>query len=151
MLCRGTGILAIWHDIAPEAYDDFVRWHTREHMVERLSVPGFLRGCRYLASNAQPMCFNFYQTETPETLTSAPYLERLNNPTAWTQRVLPHFRNVNRTAGRVVFSEGAGEGGAVATMTCRAVGGMAPAALGEMAAPLLRSLREQGGVVAVHL
>jgi hypothetical protein len=116
MICQGTGILAIWHDLDPAGEIDFREWHTRQHMPERLSVPGFLRGCRYIAVQGAPRLFNFYQTETPETLTSAPYVERLNNPTDWTRRVVPYFRNINRSAGRVLASLGAGEGGAIATL-----------------------------------
>lgn len=116
MICQGTGILAIWHDLDPAGEADFREWHTRQHMPERLSVPGFLRGCRYMNVNDSPRVFNFYQTETPETLTSAPYVERLNNPTDWTRRVMPYFRNINRSAGRVLATVGAGEGGAIATL-----------------------------------
>ena len=28
----GKGVLAIWNGIAPEAEDDFVAWHVREHI-----------------------------------------------------------------------------------------------------------------------
>ena len=116
MICQGKGILAIWHDLDPAGEADFREWHTRQHMPERLSVPGFLRGCRYIAVKGTPQLFNFYQTERPETLTSAAYVERLNNPTPWTQQVVPYFRNINRSAGRVLASMGAGEGGAIATL-----------------------------------
>lgn len=116
MLCGGTGILAIWHDIEPSGYADFLEWHSREHMPERVSVPGFLRACRYIALQGSPQYFNFYQTESPEILVSQPYLERLNNPTPWTQRAVPFFRNLNRSAGRVLGSVGIGEGGVIATL-----------------------------------
>ena len=148
---EGKGVLAVWHDIAPEGYDEFVRWHTREHMAERLGVPGFLRGSRYLASHAEPMCFNFYETESPATLTSEAYLERLNHPTPWTQAALRHFRNVNRTAGRVLYSEAMGEGGAIATIRGRLQGQWSDQELQRELAPALASAGEPGGIVGVHL
>lgn len=156
------GVLAVWHDIAPEGYDEFVRWHTREHMPERLAVPGFLRGCRYLASQADPMCFNFYETKSPATLTSEAYLQRLNDPTPWTTRTLKHFRNVNRTAGRALYSVGVGEGGAIATVRGRLADPAGPAGpvdrvdradatLRDQLAPALAAAHEPSGIVAVHL
>ena len=112
--CRG--ILAIWHDIAPSSRVDFCEWHSREHMPERLSVPGFLSGCRYESVDSSPLVFNYYVTESPATLTSRPYLERLNNPSEWTTRIMPTLRNVCRAAGYEVASTGSGQGGAIATL-----------------------------------
>ena len=35
----GEAFVAIWHDIAPEGVDEFLDWHHREHMPERLGIP----------------------------------------------------------------------------------------------------------------
>lgn len=48
----GSGALAIWNGIAPEAEREFDRWHTYEHIPERMALPGFLRGRRYVADDA---------------------------------------------------------------------------------------------------
>ena len=45
----GGGAVVIWNGIRPELREDFFEWHPREHMVERLSIPGFLRGRRCIA------------------------------------------------------------------------------------------------------
>jgi hypothetical protein len=42
----GQAAVAIWCDVAPEARAQFDDWHAHEHMPERLSIPGFLRGSR---------------------------------------------------------------------------------------------------------
>jgi hypothetical protein len=110
------GILAIWHDLDPASVLDFYEWHTHQHMPERLSVPGFLLGCRYESVDSSPLVFNYYVTESPATLTSLPYLERLNNPTEWTTRLMPALRDVYRAVGHEVASTGAGQGGAIATL-----------------------------------
>jgi len=47
-----AGILAIWNDCAPEGYDHFERWYIREHLQERVGVPGFRFGRRYEAVSA---------------------------------------------------------------------------------------------------
>jgi hypothetical protein len=46
MALMGHGAVAIWNDVAPEGLAEFYEWHHREHMPERVSIPGFLRGRR---------------------------------------------------------------------------------------------------------
>ena len=55
MSLDGTGVVAIWHDLLPEAKADFYEWHNREHMPERLAIPGFRRGRRYIATEGGPV------------------------------------------------------------------------------------------------
>lgn len=64
MALIGKAAILIWNDIAPEAIDDFYAWHNGEHMPERLSIPGFLRGRRYLrAEGTSPQAyFTLYET-----------------------------------------------------------------------------------------
>ena len=108
MALLGKGALVIWHDPAPEIESDYNEWHSKEHMLERLRVPGFLRGQRGVAIAGAPRYFNFYEVDDVATLSSKPYLDRLNDPTAWTRRVAPHMHNNSRTLCRVVASFGAG-------------------------------------------
>ena len=62
-----------WDDIVISGLAEFVRWHIREHIPERVGLPGFLRGRRYVAYQGHPKYFNFYETETPQTLESPAY------------------------------------------------------------------------------
>jgi hypothetical protein len=110
MALFGQGVLAIWNGIDPEAEADFVAWHVGEHIPERVGLPGFLRGRRYVAVDGHPKFFNFYETERPETLESATYVTRLNDPTPWTRRVVAHFHDTSRTVCDVVVTLGRGEG-----------------------------------------
>lgn len=66
MSLLGKGVLAIWNGIAPEAEEDFVAWHVREHIPERVALSGFLRGRRYVALDGFPKYFNFYETTTAD-------------------------------------------------------------------------------------
>ena len=116
MSLAGTGVVAIWHDLEPDARSDFYEWHNREHMPERVGIPGFRRGRRYLAISGTPEFFNLYEADTPEVLSGRDYLDRLNSPTPWTKRVVPSFRNVARSICRVAFSDGVGSGGVMLTM-----------------------------------
>src|SRR5262245_55403461 len=144
---RGKGALAIWNGIAPDGEDDFYRWHNTEHIPERVGVPGFLRGRRYLSTARPRDFFTLYETESAETIRSAPYLARLNDPTPWTRRVLPHFRDTFRLGCRVAASWGRGEGGALLALRLAGRG----KGLLDSAEARLALVRQLTGVVGVHL
>jgi len=110
MALLGKGLLAIWNGISDAGESEFIKWHIREHIPERVGLTGFLRGRRYVAHNGHPKYFNFYETDTPQTLESPEYRARLNAPTQWTRDVLKEFRDTSRTICEVVASIGLGEG-----------------------------------------
>jgi hypothetical protein len=113
---RATAFLAMWHDIAAEGETEYNNWHTREHMPERVGIPGFLAGRRYVDwSLERYRYFTIYDGLTLGTFNSPPYLERLNAPTPWSNRMQPHFRNFVRAACETVASTGIGVGGALLT------------------------------------
>ena len=92
------GILAIFNDVAAGRDAEFDAWFQGEHLIERLAVPGFLFGRRHQAISGNAGYFNFYLVESPAVLTSKPYLDRLDNPTPMTKKIMSEvFRNMNRT------------------------------------------------------
>ena len=101
-----AGILAIWNDCLPEVEAEYEQWYMGQHFPERLGVPGFRIGRRYEAVSAEPRYFTFYDTESPEVLTSDTYVERLNNPTPETAAIMKSFRNMSRTVCRRVSQTG---------------------------------------------
>jgi hypothetical protein len=109
-------VLAIWTDIAPEIEADFDEWYRREHMPERLAVPGLRRGRRFRAIDGAPRSFACYDLASVETIVSSAYLERLDHPTTWTKRVMPGFRNTTRAVFRIGASVGQVAGAAALTM-----------------------------------
>jgi hypothetical protein len=147
----GRGVLAIWNGIADEAEADFVAWHVREHIPERVAVPGFLRGRRYVAEEGLPKYFNFYEVEAPETLTSPAYLERLNAPSDWTRRVVRHFQDTSRTVCKVSWSRGVGDGGFVASLRLEANPGAGVDLVRVIEATVAEPAMREPGIVAVHL
>ena len=146
----GRGVLAIWHTITPEGEAEYWRWHDREHIPERVGVPGFLRGRRYRSLERSLDYLDLYEVEDTETLRSAAYLARLNDPTPWTRRVVPHFLNTLRVGYRVATSAGRGQGGVLLTLQLAAAGPVAdrPTAL---ALPGVAAVQDVTGVVAVHV
>jgi hypothetical protein len=147
----GQGVLIIWHGITPEADRDMIRWHNAEHVAERVGVPGFLRGRRYRDAQRSLQYLDLYETESVETVKSAPYLARLNAPTPWTSRILPHFRDTVRLGCRVAASVGRGQGGALVTARLRPASGRLDALRAWLTGPALATLREPDGAVGVHV
>jgi hypothetical protein len=109
----GSAAVAMWWDIAPEMRDEWEDWHSHEHMPERLGIPGFLRGSRWISGDSY---FVLYEVEGMGTLTAGAYLDRLNAPTPWSRKLMPHHRNMVRSLCHVRASLGRGLGGWMATL-----------------------------------
>jgi hypothetical protein len=151
MALLGQGALIIWHAMTEEADQEMIRWHNREHVLERVSIPGFLRGRRYDTAGRPRTYLDLYETETVETVRSAPYVLRLNFPTPWTQRVLPHFRDTERLGCRVAATSGRGQGGALVTVRMRPAAGQAGRLRAWLEGPGASALGEPAAAVGVHL
>lgn len=113
MTLAGNAAMMLYYDIAPDAIDDHDDWHTHEHFPERLSIPGFLRASRWVSSGGSPRYLVMYEVSDVQVLSAGPYLERLNNPTPWTARMMKNFRGMTRGFCRVVSSSGLGLGHAL--------------------------------------
>lgn len=116
MALAGTGLIAIWNDILPELREDFFEWHPREHMVERLGIPGFLRGRRYIAVDGGVEFLTLYEVTSTDVLVSDVYKERLTHPTVWSTKTLPGFFNNERGACQIEFSDSYAMGGVMLTL-----------------------------------
>jgi hypothetical protein len=116
MALLGNAILAVWNEVEPDAEDDFNAWYSREHIPERLMVPGLNRGRRYRAEAGSPRYMAFYEATSMDVLTKGAYRLQLDNPTAWTQRIMPRFRFMRRGLCDVAGSVGDGIGGAAAVV-----------------------------------
>ena len=150
MALLGKGALAMWWDMAAEHRAEFEHWHSHEHFPERMGIPGFLRGSRWAAADGSEGFFVMYELEDYGTLTSPGYLARLNDPSPWSTRLMPHHRNMVRSQCRVLESAG----GAIArhALTLR----LSPApgqesALRAFLAAQAKEIAAQAGTTAAHL
>ncbi|MGH7300443.1 MAG: hypothetical protein ACREJE_08530 [Candidatus Rokuibacteriota bacterium] len=150
MTMVGQGVLAFWHDVAPGGDAEFDHWHLREHIPERVDVPGFLRARRYVTLGGPPKYFYFYETESLDTLQRPPYLARLADPTPWTRRTMPLVRNNKRTACRVVVSVGPGLGAVIAALQLGPRAGREEELRSWLAGTALPAAAEHPGIVAGH-
>jgi len=151
MSLAGLGAVCIWHDLLPEARDDFHQWHNREHMPERVGIPGFRRGRRYVAIAGTPEYFNLYEADSAEVLGGQDYLNRLNAPTEWTRQVVPSFRNVSRSICRVVYTDGVGQGAFMLTQRFDVGERDRSQVLKALRQRLLPPLCDNKGIAGIHL
>ena len=151
MSLAGEGVVAIWHDIAPEGRAEFYAWHGEEHMPERVGIPGFLRGRRYVAIDADLEFFNLYEAQSVEVLKGQDYVARVNAPTPWTFSAVKHFRSVARAICRVAHTTGAAQGGLIATLRYDVPDNIASAHRAALLRGLVPDLLATRGVAGVHL
>jgi len=124
---KQPGILAIWNDCRDGGEAEYEAWYRGEHLRERVGLPGFRFGRRYLSiDGSSPRYFTYYETETADVLSSAVYLERGANPTPMTRHIMSSvFRNMNRTV--CTRARTAGEISGPIAITVRADAGQAAA------------------------
>ena len=120
--CR-PGVLFVLNDVPKGMDEEFTRWYHQEHLTERLALPGFIRARRYRSVDGQPNYMVVYDCSTVETLASPAYLERLAHPTTWTQKIMAHFLNMERSACRETWSMGEGTGGTAIVTHCKPIHG----------------------------
>ena len=85
------GLLLTMTETPPALEAEFNDWYDREHLPERLAIPGFLSARRWVA-DLPPGGGKYlatYELESAAVLESPAYLARFRDaPTPWTQRML---------------------------------------------------------------
>jgi hypothetical protein len=147
----GKAAMVLSFDVAPEAIAEHDDWHTHEHFPERLSIPGFLRGSRWVALSGQPRYSVLYEVAELGTLASAAYLERLNNPTPWTAKMMPHYRGMARGFCSVTGSFGLGAGHAGLLLRFKPAAGKEAALRTWLVDDALPGLPSKAGLSGAHL
>ena len=150
MPIAGKGMLLTSMDIDEAHEAEFNRWYDREHLEERVAIPGFLEARRYVIDEgSMPKYLFLYSTETIEVLDSAAYKARLANPTEWSRTTMARFKNMIRCVARITISRGKGRGAALGIIRLRPGNGNERRlrdALGEAIEPA-----SLDGVISMHL
>ena len=105
MALLGKGALLNWGGVLPKHDFDYNLWHSLEHMSERMSVKGFLRAFRCVGlkgTNDNDKYFMMYDVKNKDILSSKQYLNRLNNPTDWTSKILSKYVYPSRAICEVI-------------------------------------------------
>jgi hypothetical protein len=103
----GPGLLAIWSTVTRDFETDYLHWLTREHVFERVGVPGFRSGRvlrRPMAGASEYVIL--YELDNANVMSSEGYRARLDSPTPWTQRIMPRLAGFRRGGGTVLASTG---------------------------------------------
>jgi len=138
-------------DVVQDAIPEHDDWHTHEHLPERLSIPGFVRGTRWVALHGQPGYFVMYEVEQLATLTSSAYLERLNNPSPWTSRMMPYYRGMIRGFCSVAGTSGFGMGHASLLIRFKPATETASSLRNWLLQDILPQLPSRPGIGSAHL
>jgi hypothetical protein len=131
MTLLGAAALLGWYDIAPGAEPEHQDWYLREHIPERLALPGFRAARRYrraepATANALPAWFTLYETDDLAALASPEYLARLDDPTPLTRRLAPTAIRSRRSAANLIAATGDAHGGHLVATPLVACGPVAP-------------------------
>ena len=105
MALLGKGALLNWGGVLTKHDLDYNLWHSLEHMPERMSVKGFLRAFRCVGlkgTNDNDKYFMMYDVKSKGILSSKQYLNRLNNPTDWTSKILSKYVYPSRAICEVI-------------------------------------------------
>jgi hypothetical protein len=105
---RGKYLLTVFANIPAHLEDDFNAWYDKQHIPERLALPGFLGAARYQAIpfpgfptgraaetlEGNPKYLALYELEDASALESLAYLalRDRNKTDPWDQRILPHLQ-----------------------------------------------------------
>lgn len=94
----GTGMLLTFTEVAPEDEAEFNEWYNREHIDERVFMPGFKRARRYAAADPETRVkyFASYETETVQDLCAPAYMQRLGDQSDWSKKVMSRFTHFDR-------------------------------------------------------
>ncbi|MBX9648965.1 MAG: hypothetical protein K2X57_18130 [Xanthobacteraceae bacterium] len=144
---KGMLLTSMNVDAADEA--EFNRWYDREHLEERVAIPGFLEARRYVAHAGNPKYLSLYSTETFEVLDSPAYRAALANQTAWSKANIARFKDMIRGVARITISRGTGRGAVLGILRLRPVSGgedKLRSALRELLDPA-----NLDGVISMHL
>ena len=92
-----NGQLFVWTDIDPAHEADFNAWYDREHMEERVAIPGMLWARRYRAHDDTARRYlAIYRTESLGTFTSDAYRAAFTRQTDWSNRNFARMGNTQR-------------------------------------------------------
>ncbi len=144
MTLPGSAFLALWNDRA-ETRDDYEAWHSREHIPERLGVPGILAARRYVSGKGPlPPYFTLYPLSDLKVLDSTEYRTIVNRPTEWSLSMRPALTHMYRQGCDTSFSIGAGIAGNLAAAVLRR-------SEGELGLEKLAEIVENESVSALHV
>ena len=104
--------LLVWTDVDPAHESDFNNWYDREHMDERVAIPGFVGARRLMRIGGGRKYLALYRTESIQVFDSPAYRKAFANQTSWSVENFKRMRDTVRCVGTIAAAAGSGTGGA---------------------------------------
>ncbi|MGL5389462.1 MAG: hypothetical protein ACRDCA_27045 [Serratia sp. (in: enterobacteria)] len=117
MTSSPNGMLFVATDVAAQDEADFNQWYDREHVEERVRVPGFLSGTRYQALQGGRKYLGLYKTASLASFTSQAYRNAFSQQTPWSVASLDKMRDPMRRVCTVEAVTGQGSGSHLSIIT----------------------------------
>ena len=138
--------LLVWSDIDPDHEADFNQWYDREHMEERVRIPGFTGARRYRAvSGSARRYLALYRASSLADFTSDAYRKAFTKQTQWSITNFGRMSNTRRRVMQVPQGGGFGWGGALVLIE------LVPNAMDtDAVSTVLGKLMAEEGVLRVH-
>jgi hypothetical protein len=144
--------LLVLANVSPENEAEFNRWYDREHMRERIEIPGFLSAQRYMSMGTSRWKYlATYEVENIETLTSDVYRRALANQSAWSKSVLTLFRDPQRSVAQCTARIGYGTGAWVRLIRLRPAADKRDGLRRFVSGELLSKLLSENGIIEASL
>ncbi|MGJ8597577.1 hypothetical protein [Sulfitobacter sp.] len=138
--------LFVWSDINPDHEADFNQWYDREHMEERVRIPGFTGARRYRAvSGSARRYLALYRASSLAGFTSEAYRKAFTKQTQWSVTNFGRMSNTRRRVMHVAQEGGFGWGGALVLIEL-VPGAMDAEAIGNV----LSETMSKDGILRVH-
>jgi hypothetical protein len=98
------GCLISLMEPAPDDDQEFNEWYDLDHLPERLALPGFLTGQRYLCLEGWPRYLALYDLASTGVFDTPEYRAvGGGNITPWTKRIMRRVRGWTRIVGTQIF------------------------------------------------
>ncbi|MBP0599219.1 hypothetical protein J8I26_13950 [Herbaspirillum sp. LeCh32-8] len=110
------GILFVWTDVDPAHEQDFNQWYDREHVQERVALPGFVSGVRYRSEHGPRRYLGLYRTTSLDAFKTPAYFQAFRHQTPWSVANLARMHNPMRRVCTISAETGAGRGAWLAVL-----------------------------------
>jgi hypothetical protein len=110
------GMLFVWTDVDPAHETDFNRWYDREHVVERVRIPGFVSGARYRSTQDGRRYLGLYRTTSLDAFKTPAYFQAFQHQTPWSVSNLARMRDPMRRVCEIDAETGMGTGAWLAVL-----------------------------------
>jgi hypothetical protein len=145
-------MLFILAGVRPEFEAEFNLWYDREHLPDRVMVPGFITARRHEATEGALWPYlALYETTDISVFSSATYKERLANQSDWSRRMLPVFVEPQRNIALLRAQIGEGIGASTLLFALRPQGGQEEALIAAFVKAATASRAADPSLVAIGL